>query len=46
MDEKQRRDRIVNYLRIKPVNHGQVYTFQIAIPESEILIFLLKNVNI
>ena len=35
MDEKQRRDRIVNYLRIKPVNHGQIYTFQIAIPPSE-----------
>jgi hypothetical protein len=35
MDEKQRRDRIVNYLRIKPVNHGQIYTFQIAIPLSE-----------
>jgi hypothetical protein len=35
MDEKQRRDRIVNYLRVKPVNHGQIYTFQIAIPLSE-----------
>jgi hypothetical protein len=35
MDEKERRDRIVNYLRIKPVNHGQIYTFQIAIPPSE-----------
>lgn len=36
MDEQQRRDRIVNYLRIKPVNHGQIYTFQIAIPPSEV----------
>jgi hypothetical protein len=36
MDEQQRRDRIVNYLRIKPVNHGQIYTFQIAIPTSEV----------
>ncbi len=35
MDETQRRDRIVNYLRIKPVNHGQIYAFQIAIPPSE-----------
>lgn len=35
MDETQRRDRIVNYLRIKPVNHGQIYTFQIAISPSE-----------
>ncbi|BAZ38971.1 hypothetical protein NIES4101_49210 [Calothrix sp. NIES-4101] len=35
MDDKQRRDRIVNYLRIKPVNHGQIYAFQIAIPASE-----------
>jgi hypothetical protein len=35
MDENQRRDRIVSYLRIKPLNHGQIYTFQIAIPPSE-----------
>ncbi|NMG09049.1 hypothetical protein [Brasilonema sp. UFV-L1] len=37
MDEKQRRERIVQYLGIKPINHGQVYTFQIAIPESEVV---------
>lgn len=35
MDTAERRDRIVEYLRIKPISHGQVYTFQIAIPESE-----------
>lgn len=35
MDDKQRRERIVNYLKIKPLNHGQIYTFQIAIPPSE-----------
>lgn len=37
MNENERRSTIVNYLRIKPVNHGQVYTFQIAIPPSEVL---------
>lgn len=37
MNENERRKKIVNYLRIKPVNHGQVYTFQIAIPPSEVL---------
>lgn len=36
MNESERRDRIVEYLRIKPINHGQVYTFQIAIPGSEV----------
>nr|WP_052324661.1 hypothetical protein [Hassalia byssoidea] len=35
MKEAERRDRIVEYLRIKPISHGQVYTFQIAIPKSE-----------
>jgi hypothetical protein len=37
MKEAERRDRIVEYLRIKPISHGQVYTFQIAIPESEVI---------
>jgi len=37
MKEAERRDRIVEYLRIKPISHGQVYTFQIAIPESEVV---------
>lgn len=36
MSQSERRDRIVEYLRVKPVSHGQVYTFQIAIPESQI----------
>jgi hypothetical protein len=36
MDDKQRRDRIVQYLQIKPINHGQIYTFQIAIPQNEV----------
>ncbi len=35
MDAAERRDRIVEYLRIKPISHGQIYTFQIAIPKSE-----------
>jgi len=37
MEDKQRRDRIVQYLQIKPINHGQIYTYQIAIPQEEIL---------
>ncbi|MBD2677709.1 MULTISPECIES: helix-hairpin-helix domain-containing protein [Nostoc] len=37
MNNAERRDRIVEYLRIKSISHGQVYTFQIAIPESEVL---------
>ncbi|MDZ8134945.1 MAG: Rho termination factor N-terminal domain-containing protein [Nostoc sp. DedQUE04] len=35
MNSAERRDRIVEYLRIKSISHGQVYTFQIAVPESE-----------
>lgn len=35
MDQAERQKRIVDYLRVKPVSHGQVYTFQIAIPDSE-----------
>ncbi|MCV3217142.1 hypothetical protein OGM63_27145 [Plectonema radiosum NIES-515] len=35
MDAAERHDRIVEYLRIKPISHGQIYTFQIAIPKSE-----------
>ncbi len=31
----RRRSRMVDYLRIKPINHGQVNTSQIAIPESQ-----------
>lgn len=36
MDQSERRNRIVEYLRIKPISHGQVYTFQIALPSSEL----------
>ncbi len=35
MDQSERQKRIVEYLRIKPVNHGQVHTFQIAVPNLE-----------
>lgn len=30
-------DSIVSYLKIKPISHGQIYTFQIAIPPSEVV---------
>lgn len=36
MNQLERQNLIVNYLRIKPVNHGQVYTSQIAVPKSEV----------
>jgi hypothetical protein len=35
MDISERRARIRANLGIEPISHGQVYTFQIAIPESE-----------
>ncbi|MEH2177509.1 Rho termination factor N-terminal domain-containing protein [Nostoc sp.] len=35
MNSAERRNRIVEYLRIKSISHGQVYTFQIAVPKSE-----------
>jgi regulator of replication initiation timing len=35
MDMSERRARIRANLGIEPITHGQVYTFQIAIPESE-----------
>lgn len=35
MDTSKRRKLIGNSLGIKPTNHGQLYTFQIAVPESE-----------
>lgn len=37
MNDSERRDRIVEYLRIKPISHGQIYTFQIAIPQAEVV---------
>jgi hypothetical protein len=37
MNDSERRDRIVEYLRIKPISHGQIYTFQIAIPPAEVI---------
>ncbi|QYO62330.1 Rho termination factor N-terminal domain-containing protein [Leptolyngbya sp. 7M] len=37
MDQLERQKRIVEYLKVKPISHGQVYTFQIAIPETESL---------
>lgn len=33
MGQSERRNRIIEYLRIKPISHGQVHTFQIAVPE-------------
>lgn len=35
MNSSERNARIIESLRIKPITHGQVHTFQIAIPESE-----------
>ena len=35
MDRSQDQNRIVEYLRIKPISHSQIYTSQIAVPETE-----------
>ena len=35
MDYAERQKRIVEYLRIKSTSHGQIYTFQIAVPNPE-----------
>lgn len=34
MDRSQDQNRIVEYLRIKPISHSQIYTSQIAIPDA------------
>lgn len=34
MERSQDQNRIVEYLRIKPISHSQIYTSQIAIPDS------------
>jgi len=43
MNRSERQNRIIEYLRIKPISHGQVYTFQIAVPESQIVEILLER---
>lgn len=35
MDQSEGQNRIIEYLRIKPISHTQIYTTQIAIPESD-----------
>ncbi len=35
MDRSQDQNRIVEYLRIKPISHSQIYTSQIAVPETQ-----------
>ncbi|MBE9183406.1 Rho termination factor (modular protein) [Microcoleus sp. LEGE 07076] len=35
MERSQDHNRIVEYLRIKPVSHSQIYTSQIAVPETQ-----------
>lgn len=35
MTQPERRNLIRSHLGIEPISHGQVYTFQIAVPESE-----------
>jgi hypothetical protein len=43
MSQDLRRDLISRNLGIIPINHGQVYTFQIALPESERVEFSLEH---
>jgi hypothetical protein len=35
MERSQDQNRIVEYLRIKPISHSQIYTSQIAVPEDQ-----------
>ena len=35
MERSQDQNRIIEYLRIKPISHSQIYTSQIAIPETQ-----------
>ncbi|MEG3897503.1 MULTISPECIES: Rho termination factor (modular protein) [unclassified Microcoleus] len=35
MDRSSDQNRIVEYLRIKPISHSQIYTSQIAVPEPQ-----------
>lgn len=35
MDRSSDQNRIVEYLRIKPISHSQIYTSQIAVPETQ-----------
>jgi hypothetical protein len=35
MDRSSDRNRIIEYLQIKPISHSQIYTSQIAVPESQ-----------
>ncbi|HLO49580.1 MAG TPA: Rho termination factor N-terminal domain-containing protein [Kamptonema sp.] len=35
MDRSDSQSRIIEYLRIEPISHSQIHTFQIAIPESQ-----------
>lgn len=43
MSQDTRRELISKNLGIKPINHGQVYTFQIAIPDSRKQTFSLEQ---
>ncbi|NJL38597.1 MAG: ParB N-terminal domain-containing protein [Leptolyngbyaceae cyanobacterium SM1_4_3] len=45
MDKSERDARIIESLRIRPLNHGQVYTFQVAIPASEVEKFSAKRIE-
>lgn len=35
MDRSSDRNRIIEYLQIKPISHSQIYTSQIAVPEAQ-----------
>jgi hypothetical protein len=35
MDRSSDRNRIIEYLQIKPISHSQIYTSQIAVPETQ-----------
>lgn len=35
MEQSEDHNRIIEHLRIKPISHSQIYTYQIAVPESQ-----------
>ncbi|MGE5660505.1 MAG: Rho termination factor (modular protein) [Actinomycetota bacterium] len=35
MEQSEGHNRIIEHLRIKPISHSQIYTYQIAVPESQ-----------
>lgn len=46
MKSSSNQDEISKYLGIRPINHGEIFTFQLAIPESEKLDFSTERLEV